>query len=694
MKDVQGSYRLARVVDPVRRHGLLLLFALVLGAISGALLALLAGVPVLTGAAVGELIGLFLGAVLLAFASHLKRRASRRPRVISGTPRQPTSAHVSPPVLASIPFDTAPEHYQRVRDRIRAADVGVVAVIAPYRGGSSSTVTRGLANALSQPGKEVAVVYSGVEEARLWEKYRIDDLKGRLRRLSQTHLVLLDVPSPTTSIRQSVVGAADGMVLVTPPLGHPGQDDALVSPRLEEPIGLLRLSRTLACTIWTRPVWLVLAVIAALSWPSPSDNGLSGGVDVTPVDLASVALSAVVFARLMLSLRLNLSPILVRLLGLLVAAGLLSTLGAADTSASLIGVLRYTQLFVVVPLAVALSLRTRQDVALVLVALVILAVGEGALGVYQFVARAGAEYAGVSSRAVGTFGAYNILALSTVVSIGIIVCAAVALVMRGYVRLISAATGLLLLVPLAFSLSRGAWVATAAGVLAVSAAAGWRSVASMLAAAALALLLFAAALPAGGAIMERAETLSRTSSQPDQSLKDRYALWRASLDIWQDHSLTGVGIKNFPLYRDSYASLSLSSGSDISDPTGGYRRVELLSPHNLYLLVLAEQGLLGAFAYGALWLLIGMATIRGLLTCKARQHPRPTPPSVRPGRAVSVNGSDETLDVAIGLVAVGHFCRYSVDALYGDIGGPVSVLDALLLGVLLWWASRRWEATK
>ena len=47
------------------------------------------------------------------------------------------------------------------------------------------------------------------------------------------------------------------------------------------------------------------------------------------------------------------------------------------------------------------------------------------------------------------------------------------------------------------------------------------------------------------------------------SVRDRYALWDAALGMWRDHPVTGVGPKNFTDYRDTYASVGLSSGSDV-----------------------------------------------------------------------------------------------------------------------------------
>ena len=434
--------------------------------------------------------------------------------------------------------------------------------------------------------------------------------------------------------------------------------------------------------LWDRPVWLVLAVILAQAWPRSSGTEGGAGVDVSPPDLASVALAGVVLARLLVAARPGLPVTLVRLFTLLIAAGLLSTIDAVDSDASLLGVVRYTQLFVVVPLAVVLSLRTYRDITLVLLAVVALGVGEGLLGVYQYVTETGAEYAGVATRAVGTFGAYNILSLAAVVSVAVLACLAFALASRGPVAATAGLVGFLLLVPLAFSLSRGSWLATAVAVLTVCVVFGRRRGAGVVLAGILGAALLVAVSPPESALQERVAALGQAPSQPDQSVRDRFALWSTAVEAWEDNPVTGVGLRNFPLHRDTYAPLALSSGSDIVDPGGAYQRVELLSPHNFYLLLLVEQGLVGALAYLLLWGLLGLAIVHRLLLVTPRRltdHP------------AQDRGGIARIDAEMvaGLFALGYYCRYSVNALYSDFGGPLAVLDAVLLGVLVAVASGR-----
>ncbi|GAA3308484.1 hypothetical protein GCM10020219_009900 [Nonomuraea dietziae] len=105
-------------------------------------------------------------------------------------------------------------------------------------------------------------------------------------------------------------------------------------------------------------------------------------------------------------------------------------------------------------------------------------------------------------------------------------------------------------------------------------------------------------------IGQRLASITSSFSQPDQSVSDRYSLWETAGAMWTHHPLTGVGPRRFAELRDTYAPTGLSSGSDTDDPVNGFTRQPLLSPHNMYLLVLSEQGVLGlaafAFFFGAL----------------------------------------------------------------------------------------------
>jgi len=162
--------------------------------------------------------------------------------------------------------------------------------------------------------------------------------------------------------------------------------------------------------------------------------------------------------------------------------------------------------------------------------------------------------------------------------------------------------------------------------------------------------------PAVFTVDERVASIASSGSAPDRSVQDRYALWDTAIAIWVDHPVVGVGLKDFAQVRDTYAPMALSAGSDVDDPRGGFHREPLLSAHNQYLMVLAEQGAVGIVAFGSLI---------GTLTVGAFWRRRGCAPDV--------------LDLA----APGVMVWTLIDFSYGDIGaGPTGVVLAVLLGLV------------
>jgi hypothetical protein len=82
-------------------------------------------------------------------------------------------------------------------------------------------------------------------------------------------------------------------------------------------------------------------------------------------------------------------------------------------------------------------------------------------------------------------------------------------------------------------------------------------------------------------------------------------------------------------------------------------------------LVLSELGIVGATAFAIYFISFGVASIRRAAIIKR-------PPVVR----------------IFGLTSVGALLRLLVAGLYGDlVGGATTVLTAVLLGCMIWWAS-------
>ncbi|HEX6869646.1 MAG TPA: O-antigen ligase family protein [Micromonosporaceae bacterium] len=401
-------------------------------------------------------------------------------------------------------------------------------------------------------------------------------------------------------------------------------------------------------------------------------------VNLTAADLASVALVGLAAVDLCRGRRLPSSPIWFTLAAVAVAGGV-ATVASPDPAASLFGFVRYLQAFVLVPVAVALVLRRPRDAWLVLGAVLVAATVEAVVGTVQYLRGTGASFAGQNVRAVGTFGALEVLGMATVVGYGLVVAVGLALGQTGRVRVALFALAGYLGYALSLSLSRGALVATVAATAAMLVAASPRRALTLAGYAGVAALIVFGALrlspPAptsvdasSTAVTARFATIGSAATAPDRSVQDRYDLWQTAVEIWRVDPLTGVGPRQFPSFRDSHAPLGLSAGSDVADANVGFLREPLLSPHNQYLLVLSEQGALGGLAFLALILALLAATFR---------------------RALAPAGSaGSPWQRLLRVLPVGLVTWTAVSFVYGDIGGPLTVLTAVLLGVSLWWAVR------
>jgi len=411
------------------------------------------------------------------------------------------------------------------------------------------------------------------------------------------------------------------------------------------------------------PVLPVVVVIALLGLPAAADSGAS------PADLACgpvVLWAAVATVR---GTRRPLTRTAVVVLGLPVVGIAVAATGAVTPGDGITGLARYLQVFVLVPLAVVLLVRDRRDARLLLWSLAGLALWQGAVGVHQFLTGTGASYQGADIRAVGTFGPSDVMGMASVVASGAVALTGLALGTRARrQRLVAAGCALALLVPLALSFSRGAWIATAVAIGAQLLLAGVRRAAKVFAVTVAVSVVLVGGLGVGAAsLQERLASITQVTDAPDQSVLDRYTMWAAATDMWHEHPVTGVGLKAFPAYRDAHASLALSSGSDIEGAGQAFRRQPLLSPHNMYLLVLSEQGLLGLLTVAGSWL--------ALLVCALHRLRRA-------GRA---------RDCA--LAACGLVLWHLVDFLYADIGGPSTTLTAVCFGLVAWWSLAGEETT-
>lgn len=368
-------------------------------------------------------------------------------------------------------------------------------------------------------------------------------------------------------------------------------------------------------------------MIALLGLPiAPSGEG---GANIADAMSGLVVLCCAI--RLVRTRRRPLSATAALVLGLPVVGISVAAAGAADPGTGITGLTRYLQVFVLVPAAVLLLVRDRRDLRLLAWSFVALALWQGAIGVRQYVTGTGASYQGEDVRAVGTFGPTDVMGMATVVAFGVVCAVALALgAGEARQRSVAVLCALALLPPLALSFSRGAWIATAVACGAQLLLAGLRRAVKAVAALAAAGMILVGGLGLGSAMLqERVTSITQVTDAPDQSVTDRYTMWAAATDMWREHPLTGVGLKGFPEYRDGHASLALSSGSDIAGAGTAFHKQALLSPHNMYLLVLSEQGLVGLFALVGSWLALLVCALGGLVRLRRTARHARAPASRR-----------------------------------------------------------------
>lgn len=241
--------------------------------------------------------------------------------------------------------------------------------------------------------------------------------------------------------------------------------------------------------------------------------------------------------------------------------------------------------------------------------------GTGALaalhGIYQFLFQVGPEefvLFGRFMRAYGTFEQPNpyagYLGLTLPLAVALVIASIVPMRERVSTKWLvwAGGTGALMILALAMSWSRGAWlgIAAAIGTMVVAIAAR-SSRAAMLGAGLLAVLAYL--LLAGGLGLLPRSVVQRFSdfmpyltvvdvrgvevTDANFAVLERMAHWQSAIAMWADHPWLGVGIGN---YGVQYASYALPQWPD---PLG--------HAHNYYLNIGAEAGLLGLISYLILW---------------------------------------------------------------------------------------------
>ncbi|WP_380170713.1 glycosyltransferase [Kineococcus sp. DHX-1] len=410
--------------------------------------------------------------------------------------------------------------------------------------------------------------------------------------------------------------------------------------------------------------WLPLLplhlLVVAVCVPDTSTSGAVSLAHVTAADVAAVLVIAAAAWRLLNGdgPALLRSRALLPALAVLVAVSL-SAVFATDQRLAAAGWVRWVEVDVLLPVATFVVCRTVRAVAGVLGTLVVVSLAEGVLGVVQYLTGTGAGYGAEAIRAIGTFGVGNQLAMGNLVADAGLVClaGALALPVRRH-RLVAGTLAVFFVLPLLLSLSRGALLSGLVAAVLVLARVGWRVLAgTALAGIALATVALVAVPSQGAVVVARVETVVSSASSPDQSVADRYGLWSAALRMWSEEPVTGIGVKNFSEHRDSQLGISTSSGADAASDDS-YERVQLLSPHEQYLLVLSEQGLVGLLAYLSLVVVAAVGPLRRY-------------------------DGGRSLTATTGLALFGVGTQFVVTNFWGDLAGPTAPLQGVVFGLAL-----------
>lgn len=405
-------------------------------------------------------------------------------------------------------------------------------------------------------------------------------------------------------------------------------------------------------------VWAALApekalVLLALALYAPVRESLSQSVNVTLGDaiLGLIAIGWLLWAWRKGSLRVDRDPVYAALL-VVVAAPLLSLISSPDKTLTLVGAVRSFELWLLLFVVVLSAVRTTGALTWLLKAFVAVAAIEALVGVYQFVTQTGAYVATSYSRAIGTGSLYSWLDFA--ISLG---CATTLVAADLLVRRKAGAWRWLVLAALVAgtlaTYTRGVWIAFVAALAVMVLASRPRALIALAIIASIALALVAA--NPQGDLAKRAVSVGDPT---DPSVVQRTYLWQTAIRMWEANPLIGAGAKSFPALRDRFAVPGLEVYS-YHDTPGVTLKVELLSPHEFYLMVLAETGIVGLLSF---LVLFGLLLVRGM-------------------RTATKAASSELKSAALGLSGVLVFLM--VHATIGDVfAGPIALTAAFLLACL------------
>lgn len=201
-------------------------------------------------------------------------------------------------------------------------------------------------------------------------------------------------------------------------------------------------------------------------------------------------------------------------------------------------------------------------------------------------------YGGVT-RAGGTFGDPNYLAAVLVMGFAISVALSRARSLTVFGQATSAAAGLLCLVAILFTVSRGGLIALGVAIIAGICIAGrWR--------ARLAFAAVVAALAGAGYlfVVAPAATRARLTSNPNGG-SGRTTIWKVGWREAENNLIKGVGAGNFSVAGAKYVIEPGLINHDAASYTAYFIDTPTVA-HNTYLEVLAEEGIIGSVLFFAI----------------------------------------------------------------------------------------------
>ncbi len=329
------------------------------------------------------------------------------------------------------------------------------------------------------------------------------------------------------------------------------------------------------------------------------------------------------------SLKLELSPILIPIIGFIIASGL-SAFQAYSLGFWLNEWLKWVEIAILITLCADIG--REGNWKWLVFALITAGLGNAFIGIYEFFGGSGADHLIVNERffrAFGTFGQPNpfggFMGLLAPLAGGVALGYLVRLLnelrhqkrfsIHSFIGLLyfGGATGILS-IGVILSWSRGAWLGLAVAMAALVFALPRRFYQSVLLVGLLVALTFglwsAGLLPQS--IVSRIESATQETFStsdvrgvditPDNyALIERLAHWDAAISMAEAHPLFGVGFGNYEVAYPEFRLLNWNF------PLG--------HAHNYYLNVLGETGMIGAFVYLTLWIIIL------IFTYQARNHP-------------------------------------------------------------------------